>query len=510
MRENPREAHSIPIHPLPRPAMTSTDAPALVDELRRIHLFQDLPPGDLAWLAEHGRVVTLQAGDPLFHFGDPANAMFAMLAGEMHSRPQTASESSVFIAREGDVSGKLPFSRMARWAGTGRAVLPTRVWILDEALFPELLRAIPALEQPLVTLMVERVRQTTRTAEQWDRLLALGKLSAGLAHELNNPAAAARRSAQRLREMLDGLREATLQFVGDEQARSAIQALLDARGAFPAADALERSEREDALAVALEERGVDRAWDIAGSLADAGLEAGDLQACSLTPAAFTWLGADLAAESLLREIEEASARISSLVSAVKSYSHMDGGAARVQTDVHAGLESTLTMLAHRIRHCGIRVVRDYAPELPRIAGHPGELNQVWTNLLDNAIDALPREGRLTLRTAPRDTHVLVEIEDNGHGIPAELLPRIWEPFFSTKPVGEGTGLGLDVVHTIVTQGHGGTIDVTSDANGTRFSILLPIDPPARLTSKPAEDGAASAKGDGPVAEGDVMLGQPAP
>jgi signal transduction histidine kinase len=308
--------------------------------------------------------------------------------------------------------------------------------------------------------------------------MALGKLSAGLAHELNNPAAAARRSAHRMREMLDGLRDATLQFVDDDEAREAIEALLDARGSSPAADSLARSEREEALALRLEERGVDRAWDIAGSLADAGLAADDLSACVLPPAAFTWLGAHLSADTLLREIEEASSRISSLVNAVKSYSHMDGGTARVPTDVHAGLDSTLTMLAHRIRQCGVTVVRDYAPDLPLVHGHPGELNQVWTHLLDNAVDAVQRDvGRITVRTAARDTHVLVEITDNGRGIAPELQARIWEPFFSTKPVGEGTGLGLDVVHTIVTQGHGGIIDVDSVPGETRFSILLPVRPP---------------------------------
>lgn len=480
---------------------TETDAPALARDLRSIGLFAELEEEEIGWLVSNGSVRALEAGEVLFQFGDPADAMFAMLEGEVHSRPQAGTDSRVFIARAGDVSGKLPFSRMTRWAGTGRAVVPSRVWSLSAERFTEMLRAIPTLEQPLVTLMVERVRQVTRTDEQWDRLLALGKLSAGLAHELNNPAAAARRSAQRLREMLDGLREATLQFVGDEEARAAIQELLDARDSFPAADALAKSEREDALAVALEDRGVDRAWEIAGSLADAGLEAGDLQACSLTPAAFTWLGADLAAESLLREIEEASARISALVGAVKAYSHMDGGTARVLTDVHAGLESTLTMLAHRIRACGVEVVREYDPTLPRIPGHPGELNQVWTNLLDNAIDAVARNhGRITVRTAVRATHVLVEVADNGCGIAPELLARIWEPFFSTKPVGEGTGLGLDVVHTIITQGHGGTIDVSSAKGETRFSVLLPINPPPSAVPSSVASVAT------PVAESGIEMG----
>ena len=365
---------------------------------------------------------------------------------------------------------------MVRWAGTGRAVAPSRVWILPEDQFTPMHRAIPVLEQRLVTLMVERVRQVTHVDEQWDRLLALGKLSAGLAHELNNPAAAARRSAQRLRETLEGMREATLQFVDDEEARADITALLDLRDSSPVTDPLARSEREEALAIKLEERGVDRAWDIAGSLADAGLEAGDLLACTLPPAAFGWLGADLSAGALLREIEEATSRISALVGAVKSYSHMDNGQARVPTDVHAGLESTLTILGHRVRECRVNVVRDYAAELPRILAHPGELNQVWTNLLDNAIDAVPKDrGVVTVRTALQATHVLVEVVDNGCGIPAEVLPRIWEPFFSTKPVGEGTGLGLDVVHSIITQGHRGTISVTSRPGETRFSVLLPVD-----------------------------------
>jgi signal transduction histidine kinase len=458
--------------------LTETDAPALVRDLQRIPEFQDLDEHALQWLAENGETRSLQAGEVLFRAGEPAGHMFVLLEGEVHALPQGAPDSRAFIARAGEVSGKLPFSRMTRWVATGRAVMPTRVFLLAEDRFVDMIRAIPELEQRLITLMVERVRYTTRTAEQWDRLMALGKLSAGLAHELNNPAAAARRSAHRLREMLQGLREATLQFVDSDEARDAIHTLLDGRDSAPMADSLARSVREEALALRLEEKGVERAWDIAGSLADAGLDADDLTACTLPPAAFTWLGADLAAETLLREIEEASARISSLVSAVKSYSHMDGGTARVPTDVHAGLESTLTMLAHRIRLCGAHVERDYTPDLPQVSGHPGELNQVWTHLLDNAIDAVQRDsGRITVRTALRDTHVLVEVVDNGRGIPQELQARIWEPFFSTKPVGEGTGLGLDVVHTIVTQGHGGIIDVDSAPGETRFSVLLPIRPP---------------------------------
>jgi signal transduction histidine kinase len=470
--------------------LIDTDAPALTGDLRRIAEFEDLGDEQLAWLAENGRTLALQTGETLFRAGDPADAMFALLDGEVHARAQGAPESRVFIARAGEISGKLPFSRMTRWAATGRAVVPSRVYLLPETRFTDMLRAIPVLEQRLVTLMVERVRYTTRTAEQWDRLMALGKLSAGLAHELNNPAAAARRSAQRLREMLDGLREATLQFVGSDEARDAINELLGARNSALAADALARSEREEALALRLEEKGVDRAWDIAGPLADAGLVADDIGACVLPPAAFTWLGADLAADALLREIEESSSRISSLVSAVKSYSHMDGGAARVPTDVHAGLESTLTMLAHRIRLCGVEVVRDFAPDLPRVSGHPGELNQVWTHLLDNAIDAVSRDGgRITIHTGVRDTHVLVEISDNGRGIAPELQARVWEPFFSTKPVGEGTGLGLDVVHTIVTQGHGGSIDFVSVPGDTRFSVLLPVRPPVAYGDLGTDGGA---------------------
>ncbi len=457
---------------------TDAPAPTLVDELRRIPEFEDLQAHELRWLAQAGEVRVLASGQVLFRAGDPASHMFALLDGEVHALPPGAPDSRVFIARAGEVSGKLPFSRMTRWAATGRAVLPTRVYLVPEDRFGDMLREIPALEQRLITLMVERVRYTTRTAEQWDRLMALGKLSAGLAHELNNPAAAARRSAHRLREMLDGLRDATLQFVDSDEARQAIEELLGARDSARSMDSLARSEREEALALRLEDKGVDRAWDIAGSLADAGLEADDLTACVLPPAAFTWLGAHLSAETLLREIEEASARVSALVSAVKSYSHMDGGTARVPTDVHAGLESTLAMLAHRVRQCNVAVVREFAPDLPPVHGHPGELNQVWTHLLDNAVDAVQRDtGRITIRTGLRDTHVLVEIRDNGRGIPDELQARVWEPFFSTKPVGEGTGLGLDVVHTIVTQGHGGIIDLESCPGDTRVSVLLPIRPP---------------------------------
>ena len=340
----------------------------------------------------------------------------------------------------------------------------------------------------------ERAELHKSVSQQHAKLISLGTMAAGLAHELNNPAAAVGRSAQEAREVF---RESSsravrlgalkmnpqeLAFVADLPAEVARQA-----ESAPALDSLGQSDREDEVAIWLEERGVEEAWELSPTLVGAGLDvewledlSGHLPDEGSLGEVLAWLASEITGDELLREIRQASARISELVGAVKSYSHMDK-ASQKEVDVNEGLESTLVMLGHKLKKGNVRVTREYEEGLPRVCASGSELNQVWTNLIDNAIDAMDGEGRLEIKTS-RDGGegcVMVEIADSGPGIPRDIRNRVFEPFFTTKGVGEGTGLGLDIARRIVTRRHGGDIRVDSEPGPTRFRVLLPIEPRER-------------------------------
>jgi len=463
------------------------ERPPLAEELRGVAAFADLSDEQLDWLVRHFEVVELAAGEASFREGDPAEYMFVLLAGEMAARRETPpKDDRVFRAVPGQVSGMLPFSRMTHFGLTGRAVVPTRLVRLRASLFPEMLRAIPVLESRLVGLLTDRVRETTRGDQQREKLAALGKLSAGLAHELNNPAAAVRRSASELRDRLADLRTRVLGVVerGAEPAEMrAVIALRDeiARRTHAPLDPLAQSDRESEIADWLEQHAVERAYLLAPTFVSAGVTVADLAALAghlapgSLPPALTWFEGSVAADGLLDEVLAATRRISDLVAAIKLYTHMDSGHGQSETDVHRDLDSTLTILTHKIRAKQATVERRYAADLPRICAYASELTQVWTNLLDNALDAIAPGGHVEVVTAREGDRVRVEIGDDGAGIPAELQSRIWEPFFTTKAVGEGTGLGLDIAHSIVTRQHGGEIALTSRPGATRFVVRLPID-----------------------------------
>ncbi|HZT31770.1 MAG TPA: ATP-binding protein [Bryobacteraceae bacterium] len=456
----------------------------LAEELRGIPIFSDLSEDDLLWLASRMSETSLRPAEVYQREGDAADRMIVVLEGELHGRTEAAgADGPAFVVRAGQVTGLLPYSRMARFPSTVRAVAPSRVASLPAAHFREMLDRMPALGPRLVGLMADRIRATTRMSEQRERLAALGKLSAGLAHELNNPASAARRAATGLREAVLALRSANVRL--DEQPFTTAQRAFLARlerdeaeacGASAPLDSLERSDREEEIRAWLDARGVAHQPELPGNLADAGVTPATLeQVAAQFPAealgdVLVRLSATFTIVRLAGEIETGTARIAELVRAIKEYSHMDQ-APEQEVDVHQGLESTLVMLRHRLKN-GVQVARDYDRSLPRICGHPGELNQVWTNLIDNAIQAMKGEGILRVRTAPEPGWVLVEIGDNGPGIPPEVQSRLFEPFFTTKPHGEGTGLGLDTVYRIVTA-HRGTVCFESEPGDTRFQVRLP-------------------------------------
>lgn len=459
--------------------------PITVEELRALPLFAD-DPDALSWLAEHFDALCLEQDEVFLREGDPADRFLVVLHGEIHYRRDNDPYGQTYIRTTGQASGVLPFSRMKIHRGRGWAAKPTRLASMDVAHLRELVYRAPCLAQKLVGEMTDRTREMTQVDERRNKMLALGKLSAGLAHELNNPASALVRSSARLREVLMLRRETAIAFRGEpisQVAQDMIHGLSEriAECHEDEIDALERADRAQDIADWLETEGVAVASEVPDGLAAAGLTLADIKPVRPHLNAVNMaLGLRITVLDhqllcLAREVEEASCRVSDLVQAVKSYSYMDQTPlTRVQ--VEDGLNITLRMFQHQIKH-GVQVVKNLAADLPRIDANASELNQIWTNLIDNALDAmcdLPEGSkRLEITTVREPHHVLVEIADNGPGIPADIQGRIFDPFFTTKPVGEGTGLGLDIVYRIVKK-HKGSIQVQSAPGRTVFQVRLPL------------------------------------
>jgi len=465
----------------------------LKEELRGCFLFESLADEQLDWLVAHGIVETHEAGVDVYDQNEAAEFFYVLLEGEIQlvkrldgtdvvlttaDQPGAyAGATRAFISASGDQS----------YASSLRAVTRSRLFRLRAEDFAYVLKTWFPMAVHLLDGLFLGLTNAEALVGQRDKLIALGALSAGLAHELNNPAAAEVRAAEALGIRLQDARGA-MQRMAPRLSRDAFEKLLDllseavalARTA-PALSTLEAGDREDALAERLQAAGVEDAWELAPVLTSAGLQEAWLDqvvdsAGNTAPEAIRWLSAVLDIEGLVGEIRTSANRISELVAAMKGYSHLDK--ARFESmDVHDGLESTLIILGHKLKR-GVEVVRNYDRRLPKICAQAGELNQVWTNVIDNAIDAMDGKGTLTVRTAREHDCVLVEIGDTGPGIPAELQRRIFEPFFTTKDVGQGTGLGLDISYRIIVRRHHGDIRVESRPGDTRFQMLLPIDPPA--------------------------------
>jgi signal transduction histidine kinase len=451
-------------------------------ELLAVPVFADLPDNQIAWFLSHAEEIVLKPEDTYLHQGAPADAMFVILEGQLQARGELGGEVFSFMAKRGDVTGVLPFSRMKTFPLTGRAITSGRVLRFPASLFPELVQKMPELASRLVGLMSDRIRETTRREQQRDRLAALGKLSAGLAHELNNPASAARRASSQLRKTIKQIKEASHQ-LGAQELTASQKAEIDKLEASliqrdgPPPDTLTISTLEDQLDTVLRSHGQNDLWQLAGDLARKGARPEVLESlfslldATTARAALVRIAAALEIASLLDEIESSTARISDLVGAIKEYTYMDQSPVQ-NVDISKSVETTLTILNHKLKH-GIAVHREYHPAPFLVNSFGSELNQVWTNIIDNAIDAMDGKGELRIRTSRDADCVVVEISDNGPGIAADVLPHIFEPFFTTKAVGQGTGLGLDTVQRIVKK-HQGDINVNSKPGQTVFQVFLPL------------------------------------
>jgi signal transduction histidine kinase len=451
-------------------------------ELRRVPVFADLPDDQLAWFLSQSEEVRLTPGDTYIQLGDPADAMFVLLEGQLEARGDFAGETVVIPIATGSVTGALPFSRMKQFTVSGRAVTESRVLRFPAKLFPELVQKMPDLAQRLVAVMSDRIREATRYEQQRDRLAALGKLSAGLAHELNNPASAAKRATTHLREVLMRIKNASHELgardlnPGQRSQIEKLEASLIQQDGVPP-DPLTASAAEEQIDGLLRAHGQNDLWQLAADLARKNARPEVVESLfknfdgETARAALVRIAASLEIASLLDEIESSTTRISELVLAIKEYTYMDQGPVQ-NVDIVKSLENTLTILNHKLKR-GVNVVRDYDPVPLLVNSFGSELNQVWTNIIDNAIDAMHGNGKLRVHTY-RDTGcVVVEIADNGPGISPDIKPHIFEPFFTTKGVGEGTGLGLDTAQRIVKK-HRGSIQVTSKPGDTRFQVWLPL------------------------------------
>ncbi|HYP46883.1 MAG TPA: ATP-binding protein [Propionibacteriaceae bacterium] len=456
----------------------------LADDLRPISLFDGLSNDQLRELAEAGTEVPLEPGLELFHEGEHADYWWLLVDG--------AVELIRHVGREANVVGTMDVP--GRWAGgfrawdengvylaTGRAVTSGRVLQVSADELRRLTVAWFPFGGHLIAGLYRTARSIESTARQRESLVTLGTLAAGLAHELNNPAAAATRAVDALEDACSGLLTALARLAQGEISAGQFNALdalrREARPQAISQDPMQVADQEEELASWLGDHQIERDWAIAPPLAAAGV---DLKWCeraatvlngpALEPG-LEWVASTYSVATLLREVKESTRRVSELVAAVRSYSQMDR--ASVQTiEVTEGLESTLVMLSHKLQ--GVQVVRCYDADLPRIQAYAGELNQVWTNLLDNAVDAMDGSGTLTLRARVEAEDLVVEVCDSGHGMPAQVAARAFEAFYTTKEVGQGTGLGLDIARRIVVERHGGAIGIESQPGRTVIQVRLPV------------------------------------
>ena len=456
--------------------------------LQAIEMLKDVPLEQLQWLIDNSTQYELSEGEYLFRAGDPMTVTNFILSGRVR----------LFILQKNDtqeigeweapyISGYLPFSRGLQATVSGKVIEHAQVMAFPKDRSRELISRNFELTQALVQIMTTRVRDFTSLQQQNEKMVALGKLSAGLAHELNNPAAAIVRGSTLLSKHLKFVPESFKDVIAirmdDNDVDTVLNRLFEILGRkqHPKLTVMERAEKEDAIRDCLDEHHIANSDEIAENYLEYGFTCEDLELLmehipekSLSPI-FNWINSKLVAERMVTDIQQASQRISELVNSVKNFTHMDQGRGKEFTDIHSGIESTLTMMNYRVKKGNIEVIEEFDKTLPKIKALVGELNQVWTNLIDNAVDAMQPagKGQLRIKTKKDGDYAEITFTDNGPGIPDDIKTRIFDPFFTTKGIGKGTGLGLDVVTQIIRQ-HKGSVKVDSVPGRTSFIVCFPI------------------------------------
>lgn len=451
-------------------------------DLRKSPLFQGLSDEELRRLIESAKPVLLRAGEVLIKQGEPGDAAYVVTKGEFEIQKQSGqSLIRIDVRNPGDVVGEMALLSRSPRSATIIARTDGEVLSIPSESFERLLSTSPTAALTVLRWVMARLAQNESLLHQHEKMAALGTLSAGLAHELNNPAAAAQRSASELKKAISKWQALTHRIEARafaEKQTDWLEGLLrEMSRRFEAPlklEALEKIEQVDQLQAWLEANGVESAWELAPAMVGFGWDIESLERLKdnlLFDLSIQWLGAGCLMMELLREVEQTTARLSQIVQAMKSYTYLDQ-APVLEVDVHEGLENTLVIMQHKLKQ-GVTVKREYLPDLPRIEAYASELNQVWTNIIDNAVEAMNGKGEIVLRTYADGERVVVEIADNGPGIPPEIQGRIFEPFFTTKPPGKGTGLGLHISHDIIANRHCGQLRVESEPGKTTFRAILP-------------------------------------
>ena len=465
--------------------MTKESALAIVQGIAEL---KEVPISDLQWLVDNSELSIIPKGEHLFAPKMAADRLLIVLEGAFRIYAlQNGQRHELMEIEGGSITGLLPYSRMKEASGYGEAKVDSQILALHKEHFRDMICNHHPLTEALVHFMTSRVRAFTQFQQQNDKLASLGKLSAGLAHELNNPAAAVVRSSNALKNHLQAIPDKFKQVMNIKVGDAEVDVVNDVifrriqNGGKSNLTLMQRTALEDDLADWMDERGFDHAFEWAETLADFEFNTADLDEVNAVvpdhnlPAVIGWIVSNLTTEKMVNEIADASKRISELVGSVKHYTHMDRSNDKQPTDLHAGIRSTLTMLGYKIRNHKVAVNEQFDPELPMVPAFPGEVNQVFTNIIDNAVDAMEANGgTLTIETRKDGDFVKIDISDSGTGIPPEILAKIFDPFFTTKDIGKGTGLGLDVVQQIMKNRHRGDVKVQSEPGKTTFMLCFPL------------------------------------
>jgi len=468
----------------------------MLDELRQVPLLADLSEEDLEQLYKMAEAVSIPAGELVLQEGDPGDSLYIVLDGELEVTKRHGSQEILLaVYRAGQFFGEMALLEQAPRSASVRTLRESRLLVISQAAFQTLLSCSPSAPFKIIRTVTSRLRSTESMLIQNEKMAALGTLAAGLAHELNNPAAAIRRSAAQLRDALAERERLSAQLgtlANDPHHKETLGALqaetIERTTIPPPYDPLALSEQEDQVQDWLEDHRVERAWELAPVLVSFGWDEPELERLAERfsptelPVVVRWLAASSSVYGLLEEVGKSAEAMSEIVKAVKTYSYLDQAPIQ-EVDVRESLENTLVLLRPKIK-AGVNIERHYADDVPRIEAYGSELNQVWTNIIDNAIDAMQARGKLALHTYAEDGNVIVEIIDNGPGIPSELKSRIFDPFFTTKAPGAGTGLGLHIAYNIVVHKHHGQIEVASEPGETRFRVVLPVRLARSHTSEP--------------------------